>query len=1021
MRKNLLIKLVPLLLLISSMAWAQERTITGKVTSSEDGSTLPGVNVVIKGTTTGTVTDSDGKYSLSVPSAGGQLDFSFVGFVSQEVEIGSKTVIDVQLATDVTQLSEVLVTSYGQQEKRTLSGSVSVVKNDVFQNLPIQSIDRAIQGRASGVQINAASGAPGSALTVRVRGIGSINASNDPLWIIDGVQLGRFGQTTQGSSNPLASINPNDIESVEVLKDAASSAIYGAQAANGVIIVTTKKGKKGRTSLDFTAQYGITQPLNLYKVLNGQQFAQLKAESYTNAGLPLTGPTGANTIFGDPADPGLTNFNWVDQLFREGSLQTYDLNMSGGDEKTTFLLSGSYTKQEGQIIKNEYERATVRLNVTHKPIAKLTLGLNLSLAHQRNFGAIQNGNFVNGPFQAAFTAQPTSPALAPDGSGYALYPLRSPGSHLFGYNIRQGVEEEVRLGRTPQTVSSFSVAYEIIPGLTANGFAGIDASFGTDNNQRPGSIPVFAGGQMAVTSRRTIAYNTNLTLNYSKKFASIHAISVLGGFEYRNEQRGGVSASQFTFANPALRLLSQGATARPATEFFFDNAREGYFGQLKYVLKDRYIADFTLRRDGSSRFGSQTKYGNFYAGSVAWRLSEESFIKNLNVFQDLKIRASYGKVGNSEINDYDWFTAYGTPNNTAPGISAGAQYLGGSILRLTRLGNDLISWEEKYQTSLGVDFGLFDGRLTGSVEYYDYKTKALLFDVPQLNDAGINTVRGNNGEVLNKGFDIELGGVIMDTKGFKWTTRINFSTLRNELTALPNNQRRIGNTLIVGEPINFNYYFNFAGINPANGKAMIYDTLGNLAYQGRQRDASVHGSPIPTWFGGYSNTFSYKGISLEVFFQYSGGNKAFNNDLYNLYASGSSANNQLVSQLDRWQKPGDVTNVARSFQGGVIDGFDQQFGTFGTTQFLSDASYIRLKQVTLSYSLPSKLASKLKMAKCNVFFQGLNLWTYTKFAGIDPEVIVNNATSNGTGTGTASTFGAYPVGKQFSAGITIGL
>lgn len=1018
MRKNLLLKMVPLLMLLSSMAWAQERSISGKVTAAEDGSTLPGVNVIVKGTTTGTVTDSEGRYSLSVPSSGGSLDFSFVGFVSQKVEIGSKTFIDVQLATDVTQLSEVIVTGYGQQEKRTLSGSVSVVKGDVFENLPIQSIDRALQGRAAGVQISAASGAPGSALTVRVRGIGSINASNDPLWIIDGVQMSRFGQTGQGSSNPLAAINPNDVESIEILKDAASSAIYGAQAANGVIIVTTKKGKKGRTKLDVTVQHGVAQPLNLYNVMNAQQFAQIKRDAYTNAGLPLTGPTGANTIFGDPTDATLqaAGSDWVDQMFRSGNLSTYDISMSGGDEKTSFLLSGSYNKQEGQIIKNQFERGTLRLNVTHKPIAKLTLGVNLSLAYQRNFGSIANGNFVNGPFQAAFTAQPTAPVLDPAGAGFARYPFRSPNSHLFGYNIKQGVEEEVRLGRVPQTVSSFNASYEIIPGLTANGFFGIDASFGTDNNQRPGSIPVFPGGQMAVTSRRTIALNTNATVNYTKKFAQIHAVSFLGGFEYRKEERGGVVASQFTFANPALRLLSQGATARPAQEFFFDNAREGYFGQLKYVLKDRYIADFTLRRDGSSRFGSQTKYGNFFAGSVAWRLSEENFIKKLNIFQDLKMRASYGKVGNSEIADYDWFTAYGTPGAGAPGIAAGAQYQGGSILRLTRLGNDQISWEEKFQTSVGIDFSLFNGRLSGSAEAYDYQTKALLFDVPQLNDAGINIVRGNNGEVSNRGLDFELGGVVLDTRGFKWEARANLSFLRNELTALPNNQKRIGNDLIVGEPIEFNYLFDFAGINPANGKAMIYDTLGNLAYQGRQRDLMVKGSPIPTWFGGLSNTFSYKGLSLEIFFQYSGGNQAVNGDLFNLYSSGSFQNNQLTSQLDAWKQPGDITNVARSFQGGVIDGFDQQFGALGgTTQFLSDASFVRLKQVTLSYSLPTKLISKAKLTKCNIFFQGLNLWTYTKFAGIDPEVIANNAGTN------TSTFGAYPVGRQFSAGITIGL
>lgn len=992
-------------MLFSSVAWAQDRTITGKVTSLDDGSGLPGVNVLLKDTDTGSITDVDGNYRLNIPAGGGSLIFSFVGFVTQEVSIGSRSVIDIQMGSDVTQLSEVVVTGYGTQEKRTLTGSIASLKGDVLQNVPIQSVDRGIQGRLAGVQVSAASGQPGGALNVRVRGIGSINASNDPLWIVDGVQLGRFGQSTQGSSNPLGSINPNDIESVEVLKDAASSAIYGAQAANGVILVTTKKGKKGKTKLEVNAQFGQVQPLNLYSMLNGVEFATLKEEAYRNAGLSVA--TARNT-FGDASDPNLQTQDWVDLMFHNGQLGTYDVTMSGGDDKTSFLFSGSYQFQQGQIIQSDWKRGTARLNITHRPNSKLTIGANLSLAYQRTFGAIANGNFVNGPFQAAFTAQPTSPAFTTEG-GYALYPTRAPGSHLFGYNIKQGVDEELRLGRTPQTVSSFNLAYEIMTGLTLSGFAGVDASFGSDRNERPGSIPVFAGGQISATDRRTISYNTNATLNFSKKIADIHQIGALVGFEYRKEERGGITASQFTYPNPALRLLSSGATARPAGEFFFDNARQGVFGQLKYALKDRYIADVTVRRDGSSRFGANSKYGTFYAGSIAYRITEESFMDGITWLDDLKIRAAYGKVGNSEIADYDWFTAYGSPGGTNAG------YLGGSTLRLARLGNDIISWETEFQTTAGIDFALFGSRLTGSVEYYNNLTKDLLFDVPLVNDAGVNSVRGNSGEVVNKGFDIELGGVVMDRGSFKWRVTANLSTLKNEVVSLPNGQKRIGNAIIVGEPVSFNYLFEFAGINPANGKAMIYDTLGNLSYNGQARDAAVRGSNIPTYFGGVSNNFSYKGLNLEVFFQYQGGNKAFNGDLYNLYASGSSANNQLQSQLGRWQNPGDITNVARPFQGGVIDGFDQQFGTFGTTQFMSDASYVRLKQVTLSYTLPNSIISKLKLSKVNVFVQGLNLWTYTKYQGIDPEVVSSN---NSTGV---SSFGVYPVARQFMGGISIGL
>ncbi len=992
--------------LASVNAFAQERVVTGRVTSSEDGSTVPGVNVTIKGTTSGTVTDVNGAYSLSVP-ANATIVFSFIGFVTQEIPIGERTSLNVAMVSDVLQLSEVVVTGYGVQEKRTLSGSVASVKGDVFENVPIQSMDRALQGRAAGVQIAAASGQPGGALTVRVRGVGSINASNDPLWIVDGVQLGRFGGSTQGSSNPLGSINPNDIESIDVLKDAAAAAIYGAQAANGVIIVTTKKGKKGATTVELTAQYGVVKPMNLYEMTDAKQFATLKEEAFINAGQPLTGPSGAHTLYGDPNDANLANYDWVNKMFQDASLGTYGLSIAGGDEKTTFRVSGQYEFQEGQIIMSDWKRGTTRININHKVSDRFTLGANLSLAYQRTFGSIANGNFVNGPFQAAFTSQPTSPAFDDNGR-YNPYPVQAPGSHLFGYNIVQGVNEEVRLGRTVSTVSSMTGSFKVMEGLYINGMAGVDFSDNRDDNQRPSTIPVFAGsgGQVFVRNRRTENWNTNITANYSKKIADVHNVSGIVGYEYKEETRTIVDASQFNYSNPYFRLLSAGSTARPAAEFYNENRRQGIFAQAKYTYNDKYIADFTIRRDGSSRFGKNTRYGTFYAGSAAWRITEENFMSGVTFLDDLKLRVAYGVVGNSDIGDYDGLTSFGSRAN--------AGYLGGPVLAPTRLGNDILTWEDETQFNVGVDFALFGNRLTGAVEYYNNVTNNLLFDVPLPTDSGFGTVKGNSAEVLNRGFEIELGGVILDRAGFKWNANFNLGTVHNELLSLPGGQERIGNSLIVGEPINFLYLFEFAGVNPANGKAMIYDTLGNLSYDGVARDAAVRGSTIPTYFGGLSNSLSYKGLTLDVFFQFQGGNKATNGDLYNLYASGSSANNQLVSQMDRWQQPGDITNMYRPYQGGVIDGYAQNFGSFGSTQFMSDAGYIRLKQVTLSYQLPSSIISKIGMKKANIFVQGLNLLTWSKFDGIDPEVISNN-NNNGL-----SSYGVYPLGRQYGAGLTLG-
>lgn len=1033
MKKTLLRRIFFVLsLLICSTAWAQERTVTGRVTSAEDGTGLPGVNVVIKGTTLGTVTDGDGNFSINA-SSGSTIVVSFIGFTSQEVLLENQQQINFSLQSDIKQLSEVIVTGYGaQQDKRSLTGSVSSVSGKVFENLPLQSADRAIQGRLSGVQVAAASGQPGGALNVRVRGIGSINASNDPLWIIDGVQVARFGGTTQGSSNPLASINPNDIESIDVLKDAASAAIYGAQAANGVVIVTTKKGKKGAPKIDISVQEGIVQPLKQYEVLNGLQFATLRAEAYTNAGLNPAAAGNAYELYGNPNDAANVNdYNWIDALYRTARLSTYDATISGGDERTTYLLSGSFQKQEGQILNSDWKRGTVRLNVTTKATDKLTIGANIALSYQRTFGTISNGNFVNGPFSASYTLQPTSPGVDPVTGKYNVYPLR--GAHNFGYNVLQGINEEVRLGRTASTVSNLTATYQIMPGLTFNALAGIDFQTNRDDNQRPATIPVFASdrGQVTITNRRTINFNTNSTLNYSKKFNEVHSVAAIVGYEYKEENREIISGAQFGYSNPFFRLLSQGSTARPATESFFDYRRQGFFGQVKYGYSDKYLADFTLRRDGSSRFGALKRYGTFYAGSVAWRIKNESFLKSVDFIDDLKFRVSYGVVGNSEIGNYDGLSQYGTnPTNVGQLGAQQGSYLGQGILRPTRLGNDLLTWEEEVQKSVGVDYALFGNRLYGSVEYYENTTNAQLFSVPLPTDAGFANVQGNAGSVLNKGFDIELGAKILSVADFKWSGSVNFSTLTNRVTELPRGLDRIGSVpqnggiagngisfLIKGQPVAFHYLAEYAGVNPANGKAMVYDTLGNLSYQPTVRDLAVRGSSIPTYFGGITNNFSYKGLSLEVFFQFQGGNKGFNGDLYNLANSGSDVDNQLVTQLDRWQKPGDITNVPRAFQGGggVVDGFDQQFGTLGSTRFLSDATYMRLKQVTLSYNIPASILSKIKMRSLTVFTQGINLLTWTKFDGLDPEVVANNNSTN------ASSFGTFPNAKQYTVGLSIGL
>jgi TonB-linked SusC/RagA family outer membrane protein len=992
MRKVLLLGLM--ILMGSAVAFAQSRVITGTVISNEDNLGVPGATVLVKGTTIGTATDLDGKYSISVPAGSNILVFSFVGLRPQEVNIGNRTTVDISMEPDIQALSEFVITSYGDQSKREATGAISSVKGEIFENLPVQSFDRAMQGRIAGVQVTSTSGQPGGTLNVRIRGVGSINAGNDPLYIVDGVQIASGGLSGQGASNALGSINPNDIESIEVLKDAAAAAIYGAQAANGVVIITTKRGRKGQSIVKVTVQEGIVQPLNLYDVMDASQLAGIKRVAYQNRGLATSG---SDATYGNPENPNLETNDWADALYRDGRLSVYDISVSGGDEKTTFYLSGSYTKQEGQIEMSDYSRATGRLNVTHRPSKNFTVSANLSLAFQNTNGSIANGNFVNSPFVAGFSARPNVPIYNEDGT-FAPYPS----NHLFGYNIVQGVFEELRSGKTVQTVSNLQMNYQITPWLSFTSYFGLDFSDNADINNRPSTIPVFSsyGGASVFTARRTNNFNTNHNFNFNKKFNDVHTVSGILGFEYKAEQFDAQTATGRGFPNPTLIYLNNAATPFSVGSSFSEFKRAGVFGQVKYDYDDRYTADFTLRRDGHSRFGEQNRWGTFYAASVGWRLSSEAFLQDVTWLDNLRVRASYGVTGNSNIANFASRSL----------IGSSGQYLGQGGLDLTQLGNDLLTWEESETFNIGVDATLFNGRIITTIDFWRKNSSSLLFNTPLPTDSGFGSITRNTGEVRNQGVDIDVQTVNIVAGKFQWSTGFNITFLENELLSLYDGLDRIGNDLIVGRPIQFWYTNQYEGVNPANGRAMYDDGTGtgNYTYITGQNTLDYRGTGLPTSYGGLSNTFSYGPLTLEIFFQGQLGNIASNADIFNLGNWGSGTGNQTVDQLNYWKQPGDVTTVGRPFEGGQEPG-TSAVNTF-STRLLSDGGYVRLKQVTLNYSLGSAAASKIGMSSASFFVQGLNLATFTNFNGIDPEVV--------SITGD-TTFGRYPNAKQFSAGLTL--
>ncbi|MBH98219.1 MAG: SusC/RagA family TonB-linked outer membrane protein [Rhodospirillaceae bacterium] len=998
MKRNLLTCFMLAFMLISSAVFAQNRTVSGKVTGADDGLPLPQVTVLLKGTTSGIPTNFDGEYTLSVPAEGGTLVFRYLGYVTQEVEIGNRSVINIQLAPDVQSLGEVVVTGYGVEQKRDITGAIAQIKAEEIENLPLQSFDRAVQGRIAGVQVQASSGAPGASMNFLIRGQSSL-ANNTPLYIVDGVQIISGSIAGQSSNNALSGLNPDDIETIEVLKDAAAAAIYGAQAANGVVIITTKKGSQNGTRLEVVFQGGFVESLELYDMMNAQEFAQIKEASYINAGLE---PSASWALYGNPNDPStLNNYDWADNMFRTGSMYNASARLSGGDEKTQFYISASSERQEGQIILSAFDRQTLRTNVTHQATDKLSIGTNIAITNQHQFGAIEGGNFVNGPFQAAFTSQPNSPAFDENGN-YNPYPVAAPGSHLFGYNIIEGVNKERRENYVGMITANMNLTYKIAPAFTWTALGGLNWADSQSINERPSTIPAFAstGGSTFVDNRRQLNWNVNSTLNFNKSFGD-HNVSALVGFEMYRSNFNQQTATGRGFSNPALTLLNDAATPFAVGGTKTYNTRAGAFVRGNYNYKNKYYFNGTLRRDGSSRFGAQNRVGTFYSVGASWRLIEEDFMSSQSTFDDLKLRLSYGVLGNS--NGIGNFSA-------VPSFSGSGQYLGqgGQVLNLA---NDQLTWERSEQYNIGLDFAFLDSRLSGAVDFFRNDTGDQLFSTPLPIESGFSGITSNVGAVRAEGIEIELQSTNVDAGNFRWTSQFNITFQNNEVLELPGGVDTLGaNTLIVGQPISYFWGVEYVGINPANGREMYRNRGGDIIYGNASvDDGYILGSGIADYFGGLTNTFSYKGLSLSVFFQFQGGNESVNQDLYNLDDYGNGQNNQLRRNLNYWQQPGDVTTSGRPINGGVTDGF----GSGSVSRIISDATYVRLKQVSLSYDLPQAFVSRIGLNGVNVFVNGINLLTFTKFDGIDPEVAARNSDLGG------STYGVFPVGKQFTGGISL--
>ena len=825
------------------------------------------MNVLIKGTTNGTVTDIDGNYTLAVPDNNAILVFSFIGYTSQEVTVGTQSTVNVRLATDITELSEVVVVGYGTQQKRDVLGAIGSADSEVLENIPVADPLGALQGRIAGVTVQSGSGRPGQRALVRIRGVASIGAvgSTDPLYVIDGVpmsnrddgQLNLNASAGQGVS-PLARINPEDIESIEVLKDAAAAAIYGSRASNGVVLITTKKGKYNQqTEINASFYYGVQSLTEDPSFIDASQFREIMRDSRAAAGLAV------DPQFND--DPSLETTEWTKIIQRDNpSIQNYQLSASGGSDNTRFFISGNYFNQESILKKGSFDRISARMNLENKSANdKLNLGINIQVAKTGAILTTQD-NSIFSAWPQALQARPDEGPFNEDGT-FAVITANNP-LQMF----EQDDEQETFAG-----VGNAFAEYEIVPGLKLRTGIGTDVTYVKDFSFAPTTHPRGAGIGGTGTSGAALRtkWVSENTITYSDVFIDDRLnLTALAGFTFEEEERERTLVSATGFPSDNLRYINSASTN---TTFFSDqtkNRLESLIGRVNLDFDDKYLFQAAVRRDGSSKFGVNDRYGLFPSVSVGWRISQEAFMDAVSWLDDLKIRASWGQVGNDR--------SIGNFTSLAQ-IGSGENYNGLAGLAVTRIANPDLTWETTEQTNIGIDVALFAGRISMALDYYNKDTKDLLLSRPIPSTSGLRSIQENVGAVTNKGFEISITSVNID-RAVRWTTTFNVANNDNEVTRL-NNDEPIDNGFVsrtaVGQAIGSFFIIKSLGVDPATGD-MMYEDLNNDGIIGGD-DRQFLGSPVPEWEGGITNNVSWNGFDLSVFFQF-----AQNVDVYNLAQEG---------------------------------------------------------------------------------------------------------------------------------------
>lgn len=976
--KQITALLILLLLLGIQLCTAQNRQVTGKVTDQADKSSLPGVTIMIKGTTTGVSTDIDGNYVISA-AKGQVLVFSFIGMTNREITVGDQNVINVQLESASQAIDEVIVIGYGVRKKGSITGSVSTIKSDKLENTPVASFDQALQGQAPGLQISSNSGQPNAESTFQLRGVNSMTAGTTPLFIMDGMQV---------TAGDFSSLNPSDIENISVLKDASSTAIYGARATNGVIIITTKRGKIGeKARITVRGQAGVSSlAFGKWDLMNTHEKLDYEEEIGLHAN-----ETGYNR-----ADWEGTNVDWRDIVFNNHALvQNYELSISGATPKTNYYFSGGYHDQEGITYATYFKRYTVRLNLNTQANNWLKMGVNMTAAYE-DYRTSYEGAYDVSPLGSVTTMNNYWNPYNPDGSVASIGDGTWKG---VGQNPIEMINSKTDKDNEAKIIASAFLEATPIQGLTLKTLGGVNFSdLRSKVTDSPDYAPNQGEGHVYETLSRRYALTITNTADYARTVNSIHNLRFLLGHEANYQMGDGFGIEGRGIKDQRLLELSSataydGYSISPKTESTFLS----FFGRAEYNYDEKYFIDATFRRDGSSKFGANSKWGNFWSAGIMWNLMKESFLQDNTLLTNAQLSYSIGTQGNSSIPDYQHLAT----------VLGGGAYDGQSGFQLYTIGNPNLTWEKTNTMNWGVKVS-FLNRIHLSMDAYHKVTTDMLLIVPYSFSSGFSSGYDNIGKMTNNGFEVDLNVDAIRTTDFNWNISTNFSYNKNKIIELYEDRDEYINSGTglrnkVGRPYGEFYLNRFAGVNPSNGDALYYTKDGGIINTLRAEDQVATGKTFfAPWSGGFATSLSYKGISLSAQFSWTSGRYMINNDRYFTESNGKFSNlNQSRTLLyDRWKKPGDIAKVPR--HGINMNSNDDRL--------LEDASYLRMKNLSLSYSLPQSWLKRTNFFESvKIYGQAQNLFTVTGFKGLDPEFSSNIYAAT------------YPVSRQFTFGIEVNL